>query len=167
MSAGETLVVRVEEESAVGEARRAVRRVAASIGLDDLVAERAALVVTEAARNVVRHGRGGFVALRALEGAAPGIEVLAVDAGPGISDVAAALRDGHSTGGTAGQGLGAMRRLATAFDVWSAPGGDFSGTTSASTSVNAVGDYTWSGAGLVADVMADVVPHVVIMSKKK
>jgi anti-sigma regulatory factor (Ser/Thr protein kinase) len=123
LTTGETLVLRLADESGVGEARRAVRRVAIAVGLDDVVAERAALVVTEAARNVVRHGRGGFVALRALEGAPPGVEVLAVDTGPGIPDLTAALRDGHSTAGTPGQGLGAIRRLATRFDVWTAPGG--------------------------------------------
>lgn len=37
---------------------------------------------------------------------------------------------------------------------WTTPGGDFSATVSATTSVNQIGNYTWSGAGLVADVQA-------------
>lgn len=123
LSAGETLVFPVEEDSGVGEVRRAARRVAIDAGAGDVVAERAAIVATEAARNVVRHGGGGLVALRALEPPAAGVEILAVDRGPGIPDVAAALRDGHSTAGSPGEGLGAIRRLAQVFDVWSAPGG--------------------------------------------
>jgi anti-sigma regulatory factor (Ser/Thr protein kinase) len=121
--AGETLLCAIEEESGVGEARRAARRVASDAGAGDVVAERAAIVATEAARNVLKHGGGGFVALRALDGPAAGVEVLAVDRGPGIADISAALRDGHSTAGSPGQGLGAIRRLAQAFDVWSVPGG--------------------------------------------
>ena len=37
---------------------------------------------------------------------------------------------------------------------WSTPGGDFNSTASATTSVNTIGDYTWTGSGLVADVQA-------------
>jgi hypothetical protein len=48
--------------------------------------------------------------------------VLAVDNGPGIADLDACLRDGMSTAGTAGTGLGALRRLSDEFDVWSMPG---------------------------------------------
>jgi anti-sigma regulatory factor (Ser/Thr protein kinase) len=122
LTPGETLLLIVGDESGVGEARRAARRVADEVGLDGVLAERAAIIATEAARNVVRHGRGGWLALRELEGASPGVEILAVDRGEGIRDVAAAMRDGHSTAGTPGQGLGAMRRLGSRFDVWSAPG---------------------------------------------
>ncbi|MFL5270762.1 MAG: SpoIIE family protein phosphatase [Anaeromyxobacteraceae bacterium] len=119
---GETVLVPLEDESAVGEARRAARRIAGDVALGEQAAERAAIVATEASRNAVVHGKGGFVALRALDGAAPGIEMVAVDRGAGLGNVAAAMRDGHSTAGTAGQGLGAIRRLSTLFDVWSAPG---------------------------------------------
>jgi anti-sigma regulatory factor (Ser/Thr protein kinase) len=122
VTACETVLVPIEDESSVGEARRAVRRLSAEAGLDDRVAERAAIVATEAARNAVLHGQGGYAALRALDASAAGIEVVVVDRGPGIADVSAAMRDGHSTAGSPGQGLGAIRRLSTAFDLWSAPG---------------------------------------------
>jgi anti-sigma regulatory factor (Ser/Thr protein kinase) len=118
----ETVLVPLEDESAVGEARRVARRLCAEAGLDERASERAAIVVTEAARNATRHGKGGHAALRVLDGPPDGLEVLVVDRGPGIADVNAAMRDGHSTGGTSGQGLGAIRRLSTAFDLWSAPG---------------------------------------------
>jgi anti-sigma regulatory factor (Ser/Thr protein kinase) len=122
LTPGETVLVPLEDESAVGEARRATRRLAATVALGGQAAERAAIVATEASRNAVLHGKGGYVALRALDGAAPGIEIVVVDRGAGMANVAAAMRDGHSTAGTAGQGLGAIRRLSTAFDLWSAPG---------------------------------------------
>ncbi len=122
LTAGETLLLPITEESGVGEARRAARRIAEHAGAGAVVAERAAIIATEAARNAIRHGGGGFFALRTLDGSTPGVELLAVDGGAGIPDLGAAMRDGHSTGGTPGEGLGAIRRLATRFDLWSAPG---------------------------------------------
>ncbi len=56
LSLTETLVVRLEDESGVGEARRASRRLAGEAGLAEATAERVAIVVTEAAGNAFRHG---------------------------------------------------------------------------------------------------------------
>jgi hypothetical protein len=53
------------------------------------------------------------------EGGREGIELTAVDTGPGIANLAIALRDGYSTGGTAGTGLGALHRLPSSFDIYS------------------------------------------------
>lgn len=118
----DTVLVHVAEESQIGEARRSARRVAEGLGLDEVVAERAAIVASEAARNAVLHGGGGVVAITPLGHPARGVAIVALDRGRGIDDVARAMRDGHSTAGTAGEGLGAMSRVGTAFDVWSAPG---------------------------------------------
>jgi anti-sigma regulatory factor (Ser/Thr protein kinase) len=109
--------------SQVGEARRLAQGLCRTAGLDDALAGRVAIVVTEAATNVVRHGRGGELVIRLLEaGDARGVEILALDRGPGIADVGRALQDGHSTGGTPGTGLGAIRRLSTVFDLYTAAG---------------------------------------------
>jgi anti-sigma regulatory factor (Ser/Thr protein kinase) len=119
---GESLVVPVGEESQVGEARRSARRMASGLGLDEVVAERAAIVASEAARNIVTHGGGGMVAIQPIGHPPRGIAILGLDRGRGIGDVASAMRDGHSTAGTPGEGLGAMSRVGSAFDLWSAPG---------------------------------------------
>lgn len=118
----DTLLVPLDEESQIGEARRAARRLAGDLGLDDVVAERAAIIASEAARNVVVHGGGGAIALSPLGEPPRGLALIALDRGRGIDDVGRAMRDGHSTAGTAGEGLGAMSRVGTVFDVWSAPG---------------------------------------------
>jgi anti-sigma regulatory factor (Ser/Thr protein kinase) len=111
--------VLLSDESQVGEARRAVAALGRRLGLGETEMGQASLVATEAATNVVRHGGGGELLMRGLpEG---GIELLALDRGPGIADVGRALEDGHSTRGTSGTGLGAMRRLSTLFEVWTAP----------------------------------------------
>jgi anti-sigma regulatory factor (Ser/Thr protein kinase) len=107
----------------VGEARRNAVTVATRAGLDGNALSNLSIVVNELATNAVRHGGGGVILLRQLrEYQLAGIEVLCIDRGPGMSDLAACFRDGFSTGGTMGTGLGAARRLAHAFDIFSAPG---------------------------------------------
>jgi anti-sigma regulatory factor (Ser/Thr protein kinase) len=116
-------VLPVSEASGVAEARRAAAALARSLEFGETAAGELALAVTEAASNIAKHAREGAVVLRALERAGgAGVEVLAIDKGPGMADVAASMRDGHSTTGTPGSGLGALRRRATALEVWSRPG---------------------------------------------
>lgn len=106
------------DASRVGEARRHAAQLALECGLDEVEAGRLALVVTELGSNLVRHARGG----RLLVASRPQrreVEVIALDEGPGIADVGRSLGDGYSTGGTPGTGLGAVRRLATTFDIHS------------------------------------------------
>src|SRR5687768_10037593 len=117
------VILPVTEPSQVGEARRAAAALAGRLGFDDRDAGKVALVVTEAATNLVKHARDGAVLLRPLDDAgAVGIEVLALDRGPGMADVGRCLRDGFSTAGSPGNGLGAVRRLAAVLDIYSALG---------------------------------------------
>jgi hypothetical protein len=83
-----------------------------------------ALVATELATNLVKHIEGGGVLLaQPIESpGAVGVEMLALDRGPGMFDVARCLQDGYSTRGTPGTGLGAVSRLSDLFDVYSLPG---------------------------------------------
>jgi anti-sigma regulatory factor (Ser/Thr protein kinase) len=112
--------VRVADESGVGEARRIARRVARDLALDEVATEQAAIVAAEASRNVALHGAGGHVLITPAP-SRDAVDVLALDRGPGIADLARALADGYSTSGTAGQGLGAIARISSRFDVYSAP----------------------------------------------
>ena len=56
------------------------------------------------------------------DGVAPQVEIMAIDSGEGMRDTERCFRDGYSTGGTAGTGLGAVRRLSALFDIFSAAG---------------------------------------------
>ena len=115
-------VTPILEASGVADARRAVASLAASLEFDDTTAGELALAVTEAATNIAKHAREGSIVARILAGPrGEGIEVLAIDKGPGM-DVAASMRDGHSTSGTPGSGLGALSRVATDLQIWSRPG---------------------------------------------
>jgi anti-sigma regulatory factor (Ser/Thr protein kinase) len=119
-----SMMVSIDEPSATGGARRMAVALASAHGLSADAVGRLAIVVTEAATNILVHaGRGTMVFRAVLVGDAPGIEMLALDKGPGIPDVGRAMRDGFSTSGTAGQGLGGMRRLAQVFDIYSQRGG--------------------------------------------
>jgi serine/threonine-protein kinase RsbT len=78
---------------------------------------------SELARNTVVHGGGGTVRLEALnDGSRRGLRLTFEDKGPGIPDLQAALRDGFTTGGGLGLGLGGARRLSSEFDLWSRVG---------------------------------------------
>jgi anti-sigma regulatory factor (Ser/Thr protein kinase) len=114
----------VAESSQRGEARRAAAANARSLGFDEEDAGRAALVVSELAGNLIKHVPGGgelFLRSVARNGSMA-IETVAVDQGPGLADHQQALRDGFSTAGTPGTGLGAVARLSDQFDLYTKPG---------------------------------------------
>ena len=114
-----TAVFPIRDMSQVGEARRAAEALAADARLGDSERGTLAIIVTEAATNLARHARAGRLCLTPIGDAeGKGIEVITLDEGPGISNVGRALEDGFSTGGTSGHGLGAMRRMASEFDIY-------------------------------------------------
>jgi anti-sigma regulatory factor (Ser/Thr protein kinase) len=121
VSLRDPILLSVTDPSQIGEARRVGVGLAERIGFTETRRAELAIVLTEAATNVLKHARGGELILRPLDrDGVSGVEVLAVDRGPGIGNVVLAMRDGFSTGGTAGNGLGAIGRLATEFDLFSA-----------------------------------------------
>jgi anti-sigma regulatory factor (Ser/Thr protein kinase) len=114
--------MRVEEVSQVGDCRRAAQRLAQAYDFDETLVGRVGIVATELTNNLVKHAGRGELLLQAIgDGQTVAIEMVAIDRGPGMS-VEQCMRDGYSTGGTAGTGLGAISRLSTLFDVYSADG---------------------------------------------
>ena len=112
--------VPITDETSVGEARRTSLLTAERLGFDDVKCGEFALLASEAARNVLLHGGGGLTMIighknhRGLVA-----QILALDKGPGIADLPRAMSDGYSTSGTMGAGLGAMRRIASACEIFS------------------------------------------------
>ncbi|HEY6910200.1 MAG TPA: SpoIIE family protein phosphatase [Myxococcales bacterium] len=107
----------VEDATQVGEARRTAALLSAHAGLSETESGRLAIIVNELGSNLGKHARHGELLIQHLRGVQrSGVEVLSLDRGPGM-DLAASLRDGHSTAGTRGEGLGAVRRLADEFDA--------------------------------------------------
>ena len=111
------------DASQIGSVRRAAADLCMRLGFDETGAGEVAIAVSEAATNVLKHAGHGEILLRPLRaGAAVGLEILALDNGPGMASLPASMADGTSTAGTYGVGLGAMQRLAAEFDIYSAPG---------------------------------------------
>ncbi|WP_308012101.1 ATP-binding protein [Actinacidiphila acidipaludis] len=122
VEAGEVVWLRTDEALASA-GRRAAAELARRVGLGQDRSGDLALAVTEAATNLQRHSVDGALALRVTaRGDQADIEMLALDSGPGIAELSVALRDGSSTAGTLGVGLGAIRRLADTFAIHSLPG---------------------------------------------
>ncbi|WP_462381914.1 SpoIIE family protein phosphatase [Pseudomonas sp. Marseille-QA0892] len=114
-----TRVVAVAEEAHVDGARRMVVRLAETRTGDKTLLGRITIVVQEMAFNLVRHAGHGQL-LCTLD--ANVLDVLAVDSGPGMSNIDRCLSDNYSTSGTLGAGLGAIRRQSDVFDIYSRPG---------------------------------------------
>lgn len=123
MTVQEPIVLPVNESSQVAEARRLARDMAARAGLTEEQGGRAALIATEAATNLIKHGGGGEMILR-LHEAPPmrSLDLIAVDRGRGMANMDECLRDGYSTIGTAGNGLGAIKRQSSRFDAYTRVG---------------------------------------------
>lgn len=114
----------IGEPSELAAARRGACALAVSLGFDETATGALAIAVTEAGTNIAKYASSGEILVRKavrFDGAW-GIEILAIDAGPGIASLAQSMRDGVSTSGTYGIGLGTMRRLADRFDIYTAPG---------------------------------------------
>lgn len=118
-----TTLVEITDHSSIGAIRRTTAQLTTALGLDERTAGRAALIANEGADNVLKHAHSGSALLRPLQhGRITGVEIIFVDRGPGMADVSKCLGDGYSSAGTRGNGLGAIKRAADVFDVYSQPG---------------------------------------------
>jgi anti-sigma regulatory factor (Ser/Thr protein kinase) len=112
----------IEEISQVGDCRRAAQHLAQTYDFDETLVGRVGIVATELTNNLVKHAGRGELLLQAItDGHGVSVEMIAIDRGPGML-VEKCMRDGYSTTGTAGTGLGAISRLSTLFDLYSAEG---------------------------------------------
>jgi anti-sigma regulatory factor (Ser/Thr protein kinase) len=117
------MFVPIADRSCVAEARRLAADLASQQNLDATDVGRVALVATELCSNMIKHAGCGELAIAAFEDVeGRGVELLALDRGPGIVDLKKSLIDGHSTTGTAGSGLGAIRRNSDTFGISSQAG---------------------------------------------
>lgn len=116
----EPVALPILESSQAGEARRIAIALASRLGFNETERGKVGIVVTEVANNLVLHATDGKLLLQPLtRNNIEGIEILALDKGPGMSNISECLRDGFSTAGTPGTGLGAISRLSAFCDIYS------------------------------------------------
>lgn len=121
VSKRETHELRSEEQ--VVKARQQVRKWTAELGLSLVEQTKFVTAASELARNTLIHGGGGEMEMELMtEGGKRRLRLIFRDEGPGIPDIAAALRDGFTTGNGLGLGLGGARRLVSDFELDSQPG---------------------------------------------
>ena len=117
----ESLSVRSSAE-VVG-VRHMVRKFAVELGLSLVEQTKIVTAASELARNMVDYGGGGTMTAESIDDdIRKGVRLIFEDQGPGIADVAQALRDGFTTGSGMGLGLGGAKRLSNEFEIRTAPG---------------------------------------------
>ncbi len=112
----ETLPLRTSTDVVV--ARQKVRQWASDLKFSLVDQTKLVTAASELARNTLDHGKGGQMKIETvLSGARQGLRLVFEDTGPGIADIDAALKDGYTTGGGMGLGLGGSKRLVNEFDI--------------------------------------------------
>lgn len=116
-------VLEIRTSSDVVAVRQATRALAEQTGLSLVDQTKLVTAASELARNTLDYGGGGTVRVDLLEnGGRRGVRLVFEDQGPGIPNVAEAMKDGFTTGSGLGLGLGGARRLVNEFAIESAPG---------------------------------------------
>ncbi len=117
----EPMPIRTSDD--VVQVRQAVRARAIELGFSLIDQTKVVTAASELARNTVDYGGGGTVLIEALDGIARhGLRLTFEDHGPGIRDIAQAMKDGYTTGSGLGLGLGGAKRLSSDFEIHSRVG---------------------------------------------
>lgn len=123
MTIQKTETMDIQSSTDVVLVRQTVRKFAVEIGFGLVDQTKIVTAASELARNTLDYGEGGTVKLETLqEGGRRGLRLTFEDHGPGISNIDLALKDGFTTGGGLGMGLGGAKRLANEFEIQSAVG---------------------------------------------
>jgi serine/threonine-protein kinase RsbT len=113
----------IETSEDVVAVRQAVRQRAVQIGFSLVDQTKIVTAASELARNTLHYGGGGTLRIEEVQQAARrGLRLVFEDNGPGIPDVALAMKDGYTTGNGLGLGLSGAKRLSNEFSIESRPG---------------------------------------------
>ena len=116
----EILSIEITDEARVGAVRRAVHEYAAHLGFMEKELAEIDIVVQELGTNATTYAtHNSWLHYTTTIGRGAGLELFYWDAGPGIYNVERVVRDGVSTSGSLGTGLGAISRLMNQFDLYS------------------------------------------------
>jgi len=112
----------IDDRSHLSVLKREVHRLSVQCGLTEKKVAEIDIVVAEIGSNIIKHAAGGEVLVMLTDAPQPAIEIIGIDSGPGISDLARMMQDGMSTTNTLGHGLGAIKRLSDFVQVYSVKG---------------------------------------------
>jgi serine/threonine-protein kinase RsbT len=121
----EEVTVAISQDKDIVTARQRGRAMASKIGFSSTDQISIATAISELSRNIVEYAREGEILIamvRAQDNGQAGIQIVARDNGPGISDVGLAMKDGYSTSRSLGLGLPGTKRLMDEFEIDSRPG---------------------------------------------
>jgi anti-sigma regulatory factor (Ser/Thr protein kinase) len=123
MEIKQNLRIPIHDRSQIAEARRIIHDIAVHIGFEEKEVAKIAIVGTELTTNLLRHAQKGEILIHVVhyQQSPKGLDLIALDHGPGIRNLPEAMRDGFSTYGGSGTGLGAVSRLSLEFDIYSQP----------------------------------------------
>lgn len=116
------LMVLIESEADIVHARSMGQEVCRSLGFTMLGQTKVATAISELARNIFQYAGRGRVELRPMNGDPPGIEITALDEGPGILDLKRVMSPTYRSTSGLGVGLRGTRRMMDHFEVSSRPG---------------------------------------------
>lgn len=106
---------KANDHSYTGIIRRQAALLASELNFNEVEAGRISIVVNELCSNIHKHAKNGEIILVKHD---QKLEIIAIDNGPGMANVNECLKDGYSTQGTQGTGLGAIQRLSTHFELF-------------------------------------------------
>ncbi len=123
MAAGRGLTIPLRKSEDIVRMRQTVREHAVAQGFSLVDQTKIVTAASELARNTIEYGGGGEVQLReVVNGSRKGLQLVFIDQGPGIADIALAMKDGYTSGNGLGLGLGGAKRLSNEFSIESRPG---------------------------------------------
>lgn len=115
--------MKIEKEQDVVPFRNRVKEYAVKIGMSVVNQTKLITAASELVRNMLKYAGGGETKIEVIsEGRNSGIRLVFEDKGPGIADIALAMKDGFSTGKSLGLGLPGTKRLVNEFDIKSSVG---------------------------------------------
>jgi serine/threonine-protein kinase RsbT len=116
-------VMSIAKEQDVIPFRNRLKEYAVKIGMSLVNQTKIITAGSELVRNMLKYANGGRVSIEVVsKGRENGLRVVFEDKGPGIKDIALAMKDGFSTGKSLGLGLPGARRLVSEFDLKSEVG---------------------------------------------
>lgn len=114
---------RIDDRSYISFIKREIHNLVANIGFSSQRGGEVDIIVSELTSNLIKYSNGGELLYRTgIDGGGKFFEVYCLDNGPGIAQVSHMMQDGISSSGTRGEGLGAIRRLSSRFQLYSLPG---------------------------------------------